>query len=230
MIVKIGEPLELAEEDQFTIFVGRTPYRIMCTPQNLQELTVGFLISEGIAKSVDDIEFHEAPCLQNAVFVNINGNPGESTIRSSGCIGIYREDEVIGKVDAKEKFSVAEAKKALDYLNIREYERTHGYHVAAIVGKKGLLVRRYDVGRHNAVDKAIGAALMKGIDLSRTFLLLSGRISRGIAMKCVRSGVPLVVSKAAILDSAIKVCEKSGLAAISFATNIVVRGEAVDLS
>ena len=70
---------------------------------------------------------------------------------------------------------------------------------------------------------------MKGIDLSRTFLLLSGRISRGIAMKCVRSGIPLVVSKAAILDSAIKVCEKSGLAAVSFATNVVVKGEAIDV-
>ena len=229
MIVKIGEPLELAEEEQFTIFVGKTPYRIMCTPQNLQELAVGFLISEGIAKSVDEIEFHEAPCLQNGIFVNINGNPGESTIRSSGCIEIYREDEEIGKVYAGERFSVAEVKEALDYLNIREYERTHGYHVAAIVGKNGLLVRRYDVGRHNAADKAIGAALMRGIDLSRTFLLLSGRISRGIAMKCVRSGIPLVVSKAAILDSAIKVCEKSGLAAVSFATNVVVKGEAIDV-
>ena len=70
---------------------------------------------------------------------------------------------------------------------------------------------------------------MRGIDLSRTFLLLSGRISRGIAMKCVRSGIPLVVSKAAILDSAIKVCEKSGLAAVSFATKVVVKGEAIDV-
>lgn len=108
-------------------------------------------------------------------------------------------------------------------LTVEEYERTHGYHIAAIVGKDGLIVRRY-VGRHNAVNKAIGAALLMGVDLSRTFLLLSGRISRGIAMKCVRAGIPLVVSEAAILDSAIKVCEKSGLAAVSFATNVVVRG------
>lgn len=121
VIEKIGEPLELAEEDQFTIFVGRTPYRIMCTPKNLQELAVGFLISEGIAKSVEDIEFREAPCLQNsnAVFVNVNGNPGEYTIRSSGCIGIYREDEVVGKVEVGERFSIAETERALDYLNRR---------------------------------------------------------------------------------------------------------------
>lgn len=229
MIVKIGETLEVAREDQFTIFVGRTPYRIMCTPENLKELAVGFLISEGIAKSIDDIELSEAPCLQNAVYAKVNGNIGESAIRSSGCIGIYRENEEIGRVRAKERFSVDEARKALEYLNVGEYLRTHGYHIAAIVGKEGLLVRRYDVGRHNAVDKAIGAALMKRFDLNRTFLLISGRISRGIAMKCIRAGIPLVVSKAAILDSAIDVCEKSGLAAVSFTTNIVVKGEAIEI-
>jgi len=95
------------------------------------------------------------------------------------------------------------------------------------VGKDGVVSRMYDVGRHNAVDKAIGSALLKGAELSKTFLLLSGRISRGMAMKCARVGIPLIASKAAILDSAIEVCEKSGIAAVSFATNIAVEGEAL---
>ena len=87
----------------------------------------------------------------------------------------------------------------------------------------------YDVGRHNAVDKAIGSALLKGVDFSKVFLLLSGRISRGMVMKCARVGIPLIASKAAILDSAIDVCEKSGVAAVSFATNIAIEGEALML-
>jgi FdhD protein len=230
-IKKLGTPLELAKEEQITIYVGNVPYHIMCTPENLKELAVGFLISEGIAKSIDDIVFPEVPCLRNnrrIIMIEVNGDSCQAAIRSSGCIGIYRENEEIPGVEAGEKFTLNEIKAALHHLEIEEYHRTRGYHIAALVGKEGLLIRRYDVGRHNAVDKVIGAALIKRMDLSKMFLLLSGRISRGIAMKCARVGIPLVVSKAAILDSAVEVCRKSGLAAISFATNIAIVGKALE--
>nr|WP_230972496.1 formate dehydrogenase accessory sulfurtransferase FdhD [Archaeoglobus neptunius] len=217
----------MAKEAKITLFAGKTPYHIMCTPENLKELAVGFLVSEGIVKSIDEIIFSYID--NDVLFVKLNGNQSSTTIRSSGCIGVYREQEKIPKVEAEAKFTMDEIKKSLEYLEIEEYVRTRGYHVASIVGKDGLLYRRYDVGRHNAVDKVIGAALLNGIRLKKTFLLISGRISRGMAMKCARAGIPLIVSKAAILDSAIDVCEKSGVSAVSFATNIAVVGDALVL-
>lgn len=226
MIREIGKRLELAKEDRITIHTGKAAYHIMCTPTDLKELVVGFLVSEGVVKSIDDIVFSGFED-GKVISVNLNGNSSDTTLSSSGSIGIYRENEEIPEVVAKENFTIEEARNSLQYLEIEEYLRTRGYHVAAIVGKEGLIFRRYDVGRHNAVDKTIGAALLNDTDLSRVFLLLSGRISRGIVMKCARVGIPLIVSKAAILDSAIEVCEKSGIAAVSFATNIAVVGDAL---
>ncbi|MFN3383448.1 MAG: formate dehydrogenase accessory sulfurtransferase FdhD, partial [Archaeoglobaceae archaeon] len=85
----------------------------------------------------------------------------------------------------------------------------------------------HDVGRHNAVDKAIGLALLNKANLQESFLVVSGRISLGIAMKCANAGIPLIVSKAAIFDSAIDFCERTGLSAVSFATNIAI-GNAIE--
>ena len=65
------------------------------------------------------------------------------------------------------------------------------------------------------------------VDFSRVFLLVSGRISQGMVAKCVRCRIPLLVSKAAILDSAIDKCFETGLSAVSFATGIAVKGEAL---
>ncbi|AAB90873.1 MULTISPECIES: formate dehydrogenase accessory sulfurtransferase FdhD [Archaeoglobus] len=225
MIRKLGKTLELARESRVTVIAGRTQYHLMCTPKNLIELAVGFVISEGIAKSLDEVEVSKIE--DDIIYVKMDGEHSSTTIRSSGCIGVFREREEIPRVKAGERFTLEEVREALNYIETEEYRKTRGYHTAVIVGKDGVVSRMYDVGRHNAVDKAIGSALLKGAELSKTFLLLSGRISRGMAMKCARVGIPLIASKAAILDSAIEVCEKSGIAAVSFATNIAVEGEAL---
>ncbi len=226
MIRKLGKTLELAKESRITIIAGRTPYHLMCTPENLIELAVGFVISEGIAKSLDEIEVSKIE--DGIIYVKMDGNHSSTTITSSGCIGVFREREEIPKVKAGEKFTLQEVKNALQYLETEEYKRTRGYHTAVIISKNGIVSRMHDVGRHNAVDKAIGSSLLKGVDPGKVFLLLSGRISRGMVLKCARVGIPLIASKAAILDSAIEVCEKSGIAAVSFATNIAVEGEALE--
>lgn len=77
------------------------------------------------------------------------------------------------------------------------------------------------------MDKAIGLGLKSGVRFGSHFLLISGRISEGMAVKCIRAGLPLVVSRAAILDSAIRLCRSSGLSAISFMTDLAVKGAAL---
>ena len=83
---------------------------------------------------------------------------------------------------------------------------------------------------YRRIDKTIGMAIGKDINFGRVFLLVSGRISEGMVAKCVRCRIPLLVSKAAILDSAIGKCIETGLSAVSFTTGIAVVGKALTFS
>ena len=230
-IKDLGKTLELAVERHLRVSINGMVFNIACTPVNVEELILGFIVTEGIGRFEDinkNVDVHISDDL-----IEVNLPNAEPTLTSSGSIsigvGVGRKAEKVGEVRAEEKFRIEELQKSLQYLEIEEYKRTRGYHIAAIVSKRGLETRAYDIGRHNAVDKAVGMCVKKGIALDRTFLLLSGRISRGIAMKCVRAGIPLVVSKAAILDSAIELCKQTGLSAVSFATNIAVVGDALEV-
>lgn len=225
-IKKIGETLELATERHLRVSINGMVFNIACTPINVEELIIGFIVTEGIGKFEDVNKSVNVHISDNLIEVDLP-NVSELTLTSSGSISV--SNEKVGRVKAGEKFRIEELQTSLQYLETEEYKRTRGYHIAAVVSKKGLEARAYDIGRHNAVDKAVGMCVKKGIALNKTFLLLSGRISKGIAMKCVRAGIPLIVSKAAILDSAIELCKQTGLSAVSFATNIAVMGDALEV-
>jgi len=215
---EIGKTLEIAIEKEIEFSINGITYRKLCTPSMLKELAVGFLVSEGVVKSLKDLSVEVEG---ERVFVKVSGAPDLSKIFSS-----FLREILPPKIESKKKFRLEELRKSLEILEIEEYRKTRGYHVAAVVcGEK--FFRAYDVGRHNAVDKAIGFALLNEVALENSFLLLSGRISKEIAFKCANAGISLIVSKAAILSSAIDFCIQSGLSAVSFATNIVV-GNAVE--
>ena len=218
-VVRIGRQLEIGEEMELKIIVGSRVFRMMCSPNDLEELLIGFSISEGLS---------ENPKVYVEGDVGIIENVRETylSINSSGCIGIYVDEEV-KKVRPKRKFKVDEALKSLGVIETELYKRTRAYHTAAVINEE--VYKSYDVGRHNAVDKAIGKAYKNNVDFSESYLVLSGRITKGIALKCVRAGIPLVVSKAAILNSAIEICRKSGLSAISLASGIAVNCGAIEL-
>jgi len=221
-IIKIGEELEIPSETLVTVILEDVRLNISCTPVNLEELVTGFLISEGIAKSGDvkmEIDGNTIRIFANAEFEGFR-------LRTSGSPGMFSEGE-LPEVKAEERFTIEECRNSLKYLETKEYLRTRGYHTAAMVGKEGMICRAYDVGRHNAIDKVIGMGVKKKVEFSRIFMLVSGRISQGMVAKCVRCGIPLLVSKAAILDSAIERCFETGLSAVSFASGIAVKGEAL---
>ncbi|MEM0351249.1 MAG: formate dehydrogenase accessory sulfurtransferase FdhD [Archaeoglobaceae archaeon] len=206
MIKFIGEPLEIAEEREIELIIDGKVHKIMCTPKMLKELAVGFAISEGFANDVEDLEVE----VKDYVVTVRTLNPVKK----------------VRKVETNAKFKIEDLRKSLSLLEIEEYKKTRGYHVAAVIANNDPFIA-YDTGRHNAVDKAIGFAALKKVDFKKSYLLLSGRISLGIAMKCFNAGIPLIVSKAAILDSAIEFCMKTGLSAVSFATNIAL-GNAIE--
>ncbi len=104
------------------------------------------------------------------------------------------------------------------------HRRTGGVHAAALAAVSGLLVFREDIGRHNAVDKVIGACLLQGVPFADKILLSSGRLSSEIVHKADRCGLPIVVSRGAPTDRSVALARERGITLIGFA-----RGDRMNL-
>ncbi|MBS1194441.1 MAG: formate dehydrogenase family accessory protein FdhD [Methanomicrobia archaeon] len=102
-------------------------------------------------------------------------------------------------------------------LDSEIHRLTGGVHVVGLASDRGVLCVREDIGRHNAMDRAIGYGLTEGIDLARTFVVSSGRISSEMARKCLVAGIPIVVSRSATTVLAVELAEKNGLTICAFA-------------
>jgi FdhD protein len=97
------------------------------------------------------------------------------------------------------------------------FERTGGIHAVALFDDRGsLLVLREDIGRHNAVDKVLGAALAGGLAVRETIMMVSGRLGFEIAQKAVVAGVPVTISISAASSLAVELAEETGMTAVGF--------------
>lgn len=193
---------------------------IVTTPEMHKELVVGYLITEGAVRSMDDIQgIGETGNKVDVKIKNFEHFDLWYELRSSGCIGInweHRDEDLF--LPVKQKFNVNVVLDSLKYLHSDVQEQTRGAHVACLIDASGrLLYNALDVGRHNAIDKVVGAAILEGADITKLFLLSSGRQPAGMVMKAVRAGVPLVVSKAAPVSSGIDSARRANLTLACFA-------------
>jgi FdhD protein len=193
---------------------------IVTTPGMHKELVVGYLVTEGAITSGDDIQGIE----QNGNRVDVKIKSFEHfnlwyELRSSGCIGInweHRDEDLF--LPVKQTFGIGVILDSLKFLYSDVHERTRGAHMACLVDASGnMKYVALDVGRHNAIDKVVGAATLAGADITKLFLLSSGRQPAGMVMKAVRAGVPLVVSKAAPVSSGIDSARRANLTLACFA-------------
>ena len=230
---------DLTIEEPLEIRIGRkTLATTMRTPGHDEELAAGFLVSEGIVRDRDKIDDFSRPestrnreniitvDLAEGVKVKLHSAQRFGTI-SSSC-GICGKESI---ASIRQNFPpIASAKDArIDIETLLslpallkefqgEFVRTGGIHAAGIFDLRGKpQVVREDIGRHNAVDKAIGRAFLdRQFPLDRHVLLVSGRASFEIMQKALSAGIPIVASVSAPSTLAMEFARESNQTLIGF--------------
>jgi FdhD protein len=233
------QPDDLTIEEPLEIRIGRrTVATTMRTPGQDDELAAGFLRSEGIVRSADDIVKISRPrnarnrtniiALELAKGINVATTLAKrfGTITSS-CGICGRESIAAARQNTPPVESRPDVRMTVEtLLTLPERLRTHqgdfartgGIHAAAVFQIDGTLkVVREDIGRHNAVDKVIGRMLLdRYLPLNRHVLLVSGRASFEIVQKALAAGIPIVASVSAPSNLAVNFCRESNQTLIGF--------------
>lgn len=171
----------VVEEVPIALFVnGRHAMTAMMSPVNLDEFVIGFLFTEQIIKSPDEIESIKTEKNRISVITkNLFKVVGPKKTILSGCGGSasYIDTEKLPKIRSDFSVGVQAIGNAVrTVLDSDLHRTTGGVHVVALLKKDRMLSVAEDIGRHNALDRVIGFGLRNEIDLSQTFVISSGRI------------------------------------------------------
>ncbi len=236
-MLAVEEPLEIRLVSGEGSARSNKPVSVtMRTPGHDKELAVGFLFTEGIIAGADDVRSVQSGTdpQGNSVVVELDPKAAPSlqglernfyTTSSCGVCGKASVDAV--RVKSRYTAGDSQLKVPSSLLNeLQEKLRGHqkvfdvtgGLHASALFDAAGKLVMvREDVGRHNALDKVIGAAVMqKMVPLRDHLLLLSGRISFELVQKASMAGIPFVAAIGAPSTLAVSLAEDFGMTLVGF--------------
>lgn len=205
----------------------------MRTPGNDAELAMGFLYTEGIISNANDVtdctvlrENVVQVTLRESVSLNLNSmDRNFYTTSSCGVCGKASIDAIRTESAIYDKAKPFAVKASVIYTlpqllrdSQEAFKDTGGIHAAALFGITGnLLMLREDVGRHNALDKLVGAALQQGIvPLQEHILLLSGRASFELVQKAVMAGIKMIVAVGAPSSLAVETADEYGVTLAGF--------------
>ncbi|MBW3550349.1 MAG: formate dehydrogenase accessory sulfurtransferase FdhD [Proteobacteria bacterium] len=224
----------IAETPVALLYNGQSHAVMMATPIALEDFALGFALSEGVVASaqqfrlVDIVHSDAGIALHGAIpqarFDALAGRRRNLAGRSGcGLCGIESlQDAVrpVPRVRTPERVAVAAIGQALDALALRQplNDRSGGVHAAGFAHADGLLVRE-DVGRHNALDKLIGALArtQPAPEANSGFLVMTSRASYEIVHKAATAGIAVVVAISAPTDLAIRIAEQAGVTLAAFA-------------
>lgn len=237
-----GDLLAVEEPLEIRITYGEASHRLsrnisvtMCTPGHAEELAAGFLFTEGIIRQQEDISSYQSSHQPGTHTVTIELVPAVSfdpkkierhfyMSSSCGVCGKSSVDAVKNIFSAPAADSILVNARVLTSLPsvLREkqevFEQTGGLHASALFDLNGnLLLLREDVGRHNALDKLVGAMLMEGkLPLDYHILLLSGRASFELVQKAAMAGIKIVCAVGAPSSLAVELAKETGMTLLGF--------------
>jgi FdhD protein len=226
---------QVAEERPVALVYHDVPHVVMlATPADLEDYAVGFTLSEGLVARTDEIRGVEVIHAEGSADVkitvawerftqllqrrrNLTGRTG------CGLCGAESAEDAIRDpppVPPGVTISAAELHAAIAELARRQpiNARTGSVHAAAwVVPGSGIRVVREDVGRHNALDKTIGALARAQADFGEGYMLITSRASYEMVQKCATVGISLLVALSAPTAFAVRLAERCGLTLVAFA-------------
>ncbi|MDB6012561.1 MAG: Sulfur carrier protein FdhD [Gammaproteobacteria bacterium] len=226
---------QVAEEVPVAIVFHNVPHVVMlATPANFEDFAVGFTLSEGLVARADEIREVDVTLGADAVDVkvtvawerftellhrrrNLTGRTGCGLCGAETAEDAIREVPQVGPgtdVTIQDLHAAIEQLGTLQPINAR----TGSVHAAAwVVPGQGIQLVREDVGRHNALDKAIGALVRGKVDLASGYMLITSRASYEMVQKCATVGISFLAAFSAPTAFAVRMAQKTGMTLVAFA-------------
>ena len=233
----VGESLDdcVAEEAPIALVYNGEPHVVMlATPLDLEDFALGFSLTEGIIASPNEVESIRVFERSNGIEVRLRipearcesaRDKGRNLTGRTGCglCGARTLDQAVrvpGYV--RSPLEVSESELAGALFGIKKFQRinqlTGAVHAAAFVLKgQGIFAVREDVGRHNALDKLIGALARQSVGFGEGFIVVTSRASFEMVQKCAAVGVGLMAAISAPTGLAIRLATETGLTLVGFA-------------
>jgi FdhD protein len=221
---------EIVSEYPLTMIVNGEEFATMvCSPDYLDELVIGFLASEGVIRFKDDVKQMSIDESRGFAYVDLHvKQPISQQYFSKRFIGsccgksrqfyLHNDVKTAKTVMSNTKVSVQQCfhlMKAMQNGSIT-FQQTGGVHNAALCTANELIVTRSDIGRHNALDKIYGHCLLEKIPVRDKIIAFSGRVSSEVLLKVSKIGVGILLSKSAPTDLALKLAEDLNITVVGF--------------
>ncbi|MBI4963029.1 MAG: formate dehydrogenase accessory sulfurtransferase FdhD [Desulfomonile tiedjei] len=222
--------ISLAKEVPFTLFVNDNEILSISTlPTHLKELFVGFLVSEGVILSREELLECSVDYDNKLALVELNV-PTERVEKleqkgmlTSGCAGGLVFSLEAASVPSGPKVALPALPCSVILQRMREldtfpglYSVTRGVHAASVADWTRNLAILEDIGRHNAVDKIVGHCFLNQIETNNKLLLTTGRITSEVLVKAARSRFPIIVSRSSASALAISMAKQSGIDVVTY--------------
>lgn len=211
---------KVVKDEEIELIANTTLKRkFSISPDSLKEFAVGYLLGEGIIRSMENI--NEINIEDNTINVKVDMEDFDiiqELVVGSDCFGGWRQKiEFVNKVESN--FTIDKKKIIDSFIRLKKsahtWKETGGTHVAALVYKDKFLSKE-DVSRHVAVDKVIGAGLIEGVDFKNSYIVYSGRMPADMLIKIARVGIPILTSNAAPTTSGYAVAQEAGVTMVGF--------------